>query len=465
MSVTTRRERPYKARAILARCMRISKIRVGGDNWHACLVISELAIQTQENRESCSVDCGSPFYDNDRCVGYRGTISTNFEETSVILIGDYTPYCSGDRHALSPQDAFSCIFSSDQIDVIIDPSAEEIALFLGLLLLAGVYRCKREATTELWSADRPELRILATMARNRFTKILHYIRFHDTLDGQLMSFCGRCPCRIDMKCKPGRCGVNMWMLCDVRIWCVNIYMRISDPVTELLSTIFVAISDSAMPFMSTTNTRLCQSCQQRILGYASHVDNEYSAMPFMSTTNTRLCTYVDNEYSARPIMAKLDTLPGAIRPRRKKSMLTSYVPKKGRAKLLSSQHYGYCVSGEETNFKPQMIFDYNNSKGAVDANSYVLHRTQFPVYHARKNHERKTLFIKELSLQMKRPEWVLGQQPIGPTSEEDIFKGRNDSNLPCPEASYRTCIQFICQMHTVKVETRFCIECPVTNEE
>ncbi|KRZ23066.1 hypothetical protein T4B_4697 [Trichinella pseudospiralis] len=46
-----------------------------------------------------------------------------------------------------------------------------------------------------------------------------------------------------------------------------------------------------------------------------------------------------------------------------------------------------------------------------------------------------------------------------------IFKGRNDSNLPCPEASYRTCIQFICQMHTVKVENRFCIECPVTNEE
>ncbi|KAL1227159.1 Phosphoadenosine 5'-phosphosulfate reductase [Trichinella pseudospiralis] len=116
-----------------------------------------------------------------------------------------------------------------------------------------------------------------------------------------MSFCGRCPCRIDMKCKPGRCGVNMWMLCDVRIWCVNIYMT----------------------------TRLCHSCQQRILGYASHVDNEYSAMPVMSTTNTRLChscqqrilgysTYVDNEYSARPIMAKMDTLPGAIRPRRKK---------------------------------------------------------------------------------------------------------------------------------------------------
>ncbi|KRY91252.1 hypothetical protein T4D_1373 [Trichinella pseudospiralis] len=166
-----------------------------------------------------------------------------------------------------------------------------------------------------------------------------------------MSFCGRCPCRIDMKCKPGRCGVNMWMLCDVRIWCVNIYMSkigqkpereqgkrlgISDPVTELLSTIFVAISDSAMPFI--------------------------------------------------PIMAKMDTLPGAIRPRRKKvpkELVFCTVPgtvyahilcsQEGtRQVILSSQHYGYCVSGEETNFKPQMIFDYNNSKGAVDAVDEML---------------------------------------------------------------------------------------------
>ncbi|KRZ41511.1 hypothetical protein T4C_553 [Trichinella pseudospiralis] len=439
---------------------------------HVNELFSQVAqFQTQENRESCSVDCGSPFYDNDRSVGYRGTISTNFEETSVILIGDYTPYCSGDRHALSPQDAFSCIFSSDQIDVIIDPSAEEIASFLGLLLLAGVYRCKREATTELWSADRPELRILATMARNRFTKILHYIRFHDTLDGQLMSFCGRCPCRIDMKCKPGRCGVNMWMLCDVRIWCVNIYMSKIGQKPEreqgkrrLGYAIHVNNEYSAMPVMSTTNTRLCQSCRQRILGYAIHVNNEYSAIPLMSTTNTRLDPSWQRWILFRAPFGRdakrvFCTVPGTFYAH----ILCSQ--EGTRQVILSSQHYGYCVSGEETNFKPQMIFDYNNSKGAVDANSYVLHRTQFPVYHTRKNHERKTLFIKELSLQMKRPEWVLGQQPIGPTSEEDIFKGRNDSNLPCFEASYRTCIQFICQMHTVKVETRFCIECPVTNEE
>ncbi|KRY76385.1 hypothetical protein T4A_13513 [Trichinella pseudospiralis] len=65
------------------------------------------------------IDSGAVVFVSQRSVGYRGTISTNFEETSVILIGDYTPYCSGDRHALSPQDAFSCIFSSDQIDVIV----------------------------------------------------------------------------------------------------------------------------------------------------------------------------------------------------------------------------------------------------------------------------------------------------------------------------------------------------------
>ncbi|KAL1227158.1 UvrABC system protein [Trichinella pseudospiralis] len=210
-----------------------------------------------------------------------------------------------------------------------------------------------------------------------------------------MSFCGRCPCRIDMKCKPGRCGVNMWMLCDVRIWCVNIYMT----------------------------TRLCHSCQQRILGYASHVDNEYSAMPVMSTTNTRLChscqqrilgysTYVDNEYSARPIMAKMDTLPGAIRPRRKK-------------------------------------------------NSYVLHRTQFPVYHTRKNHERKTLFIKELSLQMVKP-WIEQRMFYGMTGiQRNVLNGYWDSNLlallqrKTSSKAETTPIYRVLKRHTVHASSSF----------
>ncbi|KRZ11269.1 hypothetical protein T11_17522 [Trichinella zimbabwensis] len=77
---------------------------------------------------------------------------------------------------------------------------------------------------------------------------------------------------------------------------------------------------------------------------------------------------------------------------------------------------------------------------------------------------------------------VLGQQPIGPTSEAGPSSRAETTPTDCVpkrgrcalcsrskdrKTRYRcaTCNRFICQMHTVKVESRFCKECPVTHEE
>ena len=45
----------------------------------------------------------------------------------------------------------------------------------------------------------------------------------------------------------------------------------------------------------------------------------------------------------------------------------SYIPKKNRNVILpSSQHQGAAIEGEEHDFKPEMILDYNKTKSAVD---------------------------------------------------------------------------------------------------
>lgn len=64
----------------------------------------------------------------------------------------------------------------------------------------------------------------------------------------------------------------------------------------------------------------------------------------------------------------------------KNKTLVSYVPKKNSAViLLSTEHNNDDVSGEETDYKPDIILHYNKTKGAVDttdklAKEYTTHR-------------------------------------------------------------------------------------------
>ena len=52
----------------------------------------------------------------------------------------------------------------------------------------------------------------------------------------------------------------------------------------------------------------------------------------------------------------------------------SYIPKKNRnVILLSSQHQGAAIEGEEHDFKPEMILDYNKTKSAVDTLDKFVH--------------------------------------------------------------------------------------------
>lgn len=127
----------------------------------------------------------------------------------------------------------------------------ELSCFLGLLILAGVYKARHEAITELWSKNDGRNVFSKSMARSRFQQITRILRFDDaesrrrrvqkdklqpirslfedwvsglqdcyiphenvTVDEQLLVFRGRCPFRQYIRNKPGRYGIKIWTLCD-----------------------------------------------------------------------------------------------------------------------------------------------------------------------------------------------------------------------------------------------------------
>ncbi|XP_059415375.1 piggyBac transposable element-derived protein 4-like [Carassius carassius] len=139
----------------------------------------------------------------------------------------------------------------------------DLNAYIGLLILAGVYRSKGEATASLWSTEcgRPIFR--STMSQERFHIISRVIRFDDretrpsrrerdklvairdgwdkwgeilprlynpgphiTVDERLVPFRGRCPFRQYIPKMPARYGIKVWAACDSKssyAWKMQIY--------------------------------------------------------------------------------------------------------------------------------------------------------------------------------------------------------------------------------------------------
>ncbi|KAK5928627.1 hypothetical protein CgunFtcFv8_013678 [Champsocephalus gunnari] len=133
-----------------------------------------------------------------------------------------------------------------------DVDAEEIRAYMGLLILAGVYRSKGESTRSLWNdqSGRPIFR--ATLSHKHFEMISASLRFDHRLtrparykkdkltafrnmwdkwterlpllfnpgedicvDEQLVAFRGRCKFRQYIPSKPAKYGLKIWITADV----------------------------------------------------------------------------------------------------------------------------------------------------------------------------------------------------------------------------------------------------------
>lgn len=276
----------------------------------------------------------------------------------------------------------------------------EIRAFLGLLLFAGVRRNNRLNAKDLFRTDgsSPEIFRL-TMNWTRFYFLLRCLRFDNkdsrsarilldklapirdlfdtitasftkfyspsqfvTIDEKLEAFRGRCNFRQYIPSKPNKYGIKIYALTDAKMF----YTLKMEVYTGKQPEGPYSVDNSSMAVV----LRLCDVIHNT--GRNITCDNFFTSIPLIDK--------LEQEYKLTvigTIRKNKRELPNQfvnIRNREEKSSLfghrsnctlVSYVPKKSKNVLLvSSMHDGAKID-EETG-KPEIIMDYNATKGGVD---------------------------------------------------------------------------------------------------
>ncbi|XP_039467124.1 piggyBac transposable element-derived protein 4-like [Oreochromis aureus] len=276
-----------------------------------------------------------------------------------------------------------------------DVDSDELRAYVGLLILAGVYRSRNEAILSLWSEKSGRVIFRATMSEKRFRYITRAVRFDDRLarprhcddklgpfrkiwdmwthrlqmmfcpnkeicvDEQLVPFKGRCAFRQYMPKKPAKYGLKVWAVCDVETsyaWRLQLY------------------TGKAAAGRTETNQgmRVVLELMEGLQGHSVTCDNFFTSFPLSEELLRRKNTLVGTIRKNKP------ELPPELLQTRGREVFSSvfaftsthtavsYVPRRGRnVLLLSSKHRtpGIC---DEPKRKPHTIKDYNKSKGGVD---------------------------------------------------------------------------------------------------
>ncbi|XP_045456529.1 piggyBac transposable element-derived protein 4-like [Melitaea cinxia] len=281
---------------------------------------------------------------------------------------------------------------------------EEMKAFLGLLFYTSVFKSNHENTKCLFATDGSGREIFrCVMSQFRFLTLLNYIRFDDSnsrsqrletdplaaiseifglfianckkaytpgaylcVDEMLVSFRGRCKFIIYMPKKPAKYGLKILVVCDAETFYVhNAYIyhgKDSDglglPETE---------RKLAIPTQSVL--RLCKDFEKTNRNITA--DNWFSSIELMEQLKDRGLTYVGTlkknkrhippEFQASKTRSPESSLHGFT----KDFTIVSYVPKKSKAVLLiSSMHHTKQL--DPLTKKPEIIMDYNRTKGGVD---------------------------------------------------------------------------------------------------
>ncbi|XP_056267070.1 piggyBac transposable element-derived protein 4-like, partial [Pseudoliparis swirei] len=274
----------------------------------------------------------------------------------------------------------------------------DLRAYMGLLILAGVYRSRGEALSSLWDAESGRAVFRATMPLKRFHSWSRLLRFDDretrgerratdklaavrevweawvarlpllydpgpevTVDEQLVPFRGRCPFRQYMPSKPAKYSIKSWVACDARssyAWKMQIYTG----------------KPSGGRPEKNLGTRVVLDVTEGLTGRNVTCDNFFTsyelARLLLLRNNTVVGTVRKNKpelpaallaCGQRPVFSSMFAFtPDAT--------LVSYLPKKSGKKnvvLLSTKHARGDVS-DRADAKPLVVLDYNRNKGGVD---------------------------------------------------------------------------------------------------
>lgn len=317
----------------------------------------------------------------------------------------------------SPVSAFDLLFAEDLMQLIRhftnlqgkrsvkdwkDVGEEELRAYMGLLILAGLYRSQHEATKTLWDGMTGRVLFPATMSHKRFLQINRAIRFDDRLsrsggrenklgpikdlwskwssrlpkffnpgreicvDEQLVSFKGRCSFKQYMPLKPAKYGLKIWALCDVETayaWRLQMYTGRSESKKREVSQGMQVVLDLT----------------DGLKGHTVTTDNFFTSFPLAEELRKRKMALVGTLRINKPelppqlLNIRHREVMSSVFAFSRNTALVSYVPKRSKnVLLLSTKHREPQVenSGKK---KPQIILDYNKCKGAVDHLDQLAH--------------------------------------------------------------------------------------------
>nr|XP_055053772.1 piggyBac transposable element-derived protein 4-like [Misgurnus anguillicaudatus] len=272
----------------------------------------------------------------------------------------------------------------------------DLNAYIGLLILSGVYKSNGEATESLWNAEcgRPIFR--ATMSLERFHVISRVIRFdnretrasrrerdklaairdvwdkwidilprlynpgqHVTVDERLVPFRGRCPFRQYMPKKPAKYGIKIWAACDANssyAWNMQIYTgKPSDGAPE-----------------RNQGMRVVLEMSEGLQGHCITCDNFFTSYKLGEELLKRKLTMIGTVKKNKPELPReiLDVKERMLHSSKfafsETTTVVSYCPKKKKNVLVMSTMHRDASLSARNDLKPEMVLDYNSTKGGVD---------------------------------------------------------------------------------------------------
>lgn len=319
--------------------------------------------------------------------------------------------------------AFDLFLTTDMIELIVamtnlngrrsqknwtDVDSTELRAYVGLLILAGVFRSKGETTLSLWDERSGRAIFRATMSRRRFHDINSALRFDDklqrparlredrlapirnlweqwrqrlpllfnpdidvTVDEQLVPFKGRCKFKQYMPKKPARYGLKIWVTADVTTsyaWRCDIYLGKCGDKPEVGQ-----------------GQRVALEMTEGLQGVTVTCDNFFTTYPLAQELLKRKLALVGTVRKNKPelppnlVQVKGRAALSSVFAFTRNTTAVSYVRKRGRNVILLSTRHREPALTEGPKQKPEIVVAYNRCKGGVDnldkvcANTYLPH--------------------------------------------------------------------------------------------
>ncbi|XP_039956871.1 piggyBac transposable element-derived protein 4-like [Bactrocera tryoni] len=371
----------------------------------------------------------------------------------------------------------------------------ELEAYIGLQILAGVYKSHNESLIHLWdenngrpifratmslerlmntsrclrfdsAADRDERRQRDKLAPirniwdqwNRQLRSYYHLHENVTIDEQLVPFRGRCSFRQYIPSKPAKYGLKIWALCDSKskyAWNMEVYLgraRNTQPERNQGERVILSLSEP-LP-----------------RGHTITCDN------FFTTYNLAVQLLRRNITLVGTVRKNKLFLPREIVDMKEKNILeskflftenvtiVSYVPKKYKFVVALSSLHHFPLVDEGDRKKPEIILHYNKTKACVDAldqlvtnytckrqtkwpvalflnmldisayNAYVIWTEINPSWNTNKLYKRR-LFLEDLGKQMVEPNIVRRERLPRGIAAKNIVKNIQENSKFAGEAS------------------------------